>query len=191
MPLIDPNKTTLALTHRLEGEKNPAIRRMLEEVRFHGATEAALNIEAALERLSPKAEYILHSALSPPVVLRGVDAIRTGFYDVLVATVEPRLEWDVYRCVVDGHTVITEGNLKVGMRGTALIQQGITSADPKGFYLQTAQHIVVWPFDEQLRPIGETVFYGYSTPLEEVVKHRLDPERDIGYFSGEVILPAS
>jgi|HubBroStandDraft_5_1064220.scaffolds.fasta_scaffold319699_2 hypothetical protein len=190
MPLIDPNKTTYGLTERLQGEKDPAIRRMLEEVRFHGATEAALNIEAALERLSPKAEYVLNSATAPPVVLRGVDEIRTGFYDVLVSNVEPRLEWDVYRCVVDGRTVITEGNLKVAMRGTALIQQGIKSADPKGFYLQAARHIVVWPFDEELRPIGETVFYGYSTPLEEVVKHRLDPERDIGYFTGEVILPA-
>src|SRR4030088_97639 len=42
MPLIDPNKNPVGLDVRLKNETNPAYRRMLEEVRFHVAVEAAL-----------------------------------------------------------------------------------------------------------------------------------------------------
>ena len=189
MPLIDPNKNPVGVDKRLQGETDPARRRMLEEVRFHIATEAAGNIEAAIARLAPSAEYVIYDHSTAPVHIRGVDAIRANFYDPLVARIEPRLEWDVVLCMVDGRSVITEGQQKNAVRGSVLQQLGIKEAEPNLFYLQDAHHLVIWPFDEQLRLIGETVFMGYSTPLQEVVKRPLRPE-DIGTYAGRVITPA-
>jgi hypothetical protein len=188
MPLIDPNKNPVGVDKRLEGETHPDRRRMLEEVRFHIAVEAALNIDGAIARLAPNPEYVLFSNLGPPVTIAGVDAIRTHFYGVLVETIDPRLEWDIVRCLVDGRTVITEGRQKSAMRGSALIKLGV-DADPDALYLQHAHHLVVWPFDSELRLIGETVFFGYSTPPAEVVKRRLRPE-EIGAYVGPVIEPS-
>ena len=184
MPLIDPNKNPVGVHQRLQGETNPEYRRMLEEVRFHIAVEAGCDIESAIKRLSPtKAEYVLYNHATSPVTISGIDAIRNDFYGNLVATIDPRLEWDMVRCMVEGRTVITEGRQRNAVRGSALIRFGIEGADPEAMYYQEARHLVIWPFDEELRLIGETVYYGFSTPLPEVVKHPLKPE-DIGNYSG-------
>ncbi len=183
MPLIDPNKNPLGITRRLEGETNPEYRRMLEEVRFHITVEAACDVEPALARLAPNPEYVLFDHSSSPVTISGVDNVRRYFYDVLVARIDPRLEWDITRCLVDGRTVVTEGKMKNAIRGTTLISMGFEQADPDTFYLQEAQHLVLWPFDEQLRLIGETVYYGYTSPLAESLNRPLTPD-DIGSYTG-------
>jgi len=188
VPLIDPNKNPVGLDRRLEGETDPARRRMLEEVRYHIAIEAALNIEGAIQRLAPNPEYVLFSNQGPPVTIAGKDAIRRDFYERLVDEIDPRLEWDIVRCLVDGRDVITEGKQKSAVRGSALIRQGF-DADPKGLYLQYAQHLVIWPFDEDLRLIGETIFFGYMQSPAEVVKRPLKAE-EIGAYSGPVIVPS-
>jgi hypothetical protein len=189
MPLIDPNKNPVGVHRRLAAETDPARRRMLEEVRFHIATEAAGDIEGALQRLSPDPEYALYDHSKAPVIIRGIDAIRTQFYGALVTAIDARLEWDIVRCMVDGNAVITEGQQRNAMRGSTLIQLGIKDADPNGLYLQHARHLVIWPFDSELRLIGETVYFGYSTPPEEIVKHPLH-QSDIAMYTGEVLLPS-
>jgi hypothetical protein len=189
MAAIDPNKNPVGLDKRLESETDPARRRMLEEVRFHIAVEAAGNIEAALQRLAPQPEYVLYDHSTSPATISGIDSIRKHFYDALVARIDARLEWDIVLCMVDGRSVITEGKQKSAVRGTTLIASGI-KADPAGFYLQHSRHLVVWPFDEKLRLIGETVYFGYSQPLAEVAEHPLQPE-DFVPYSSPVLTPTA
>jgi hypothetical protein len=187
MPVIDPNKNPVGLDRRLEGETNPAYRRMLEEVRYHIAVEAALDIDAAIARLAPNSQYVIYNAANPPVTISGNKAIRRDFYDQIFDVMDATLEWDIVLCMVDGRAVITEGQQKNAVKGTTLIKAGL-DADPNTFYLQNANHMVIWPFDEELRLIGETVYLGCSTPYAEVMKRPLKAA-DVGKFSGQVIKP--
>jgi hypothetical protein len=186
--IIDPSNNGRPIDIKLERETDPIRRHMLEEVRFHITTEGNLDFEAALQRLSPAAEYILYGESGPKKVLQGVDVIRREFYEALNDAIDPRHIWDMNLVLVDDHAVITEGTLIAAMRGSTLQAMGI-DADPALYYLQEAHHMVVWPFDEQYRLIGETVFYGPSTPPEEIVK-TIVPEENIRNYSGQVILPA-
>ncbi|MDX2277889.1 MAG: hypothetical protein NW206_20760 [Hyphomonadaceae bacterium] len=182
MPIIDPNKNPVGVHERLQGETNPRFRRMLEEVRFHIAVEAGGDIEPAIARLVPNCEYIIYNHAQQPVTIRGHDAVRSQFYVPLFEAIDVRLEWDIVLCMVDDHAVITEGRQKQAVKGATLIQAG-HNADPNRLYLQHSHHMVVWPFDSELRLIGETVFMGFSQPLEEVVQSPLKAE-DIADYNG-------
>jgi hypothetical protein len=189
MPIIDPNKNPVGLDKRLETCTDPRHRKMLEEVRYHIAVEAGGDVESAIQRLAPNCEYVLYEHGKPTVTIRGVDAIRRDFYQGLLTVIDYRLEWDVVLCMVDGNSVITEGQQKNAVLGKFLVQMGF-DVDPNGLYLQDAHHLVIWPFDEQLRLVGETVYFGSSTPYEEVAKRPLRPE-DIGSYVGPIVLPSA
>ena len=189
MPIIDPNKNPTGVERRMATETDPTKRRMLDEVRFHIAVEAGGEIEPAVERLSPNCEYVLFDHSTAPVTIRGADAVRKDFYGALFDFIDPRLEWDIIRCMVDGNAVITEGVQKSAVLGTALIKMGIAGAEPDGLYLQDARHLVIWPFDDKLRLIGETVYFGFSTPPAEVVKRKLNPS-DFAVYTGKSSKPA-
>jgi len=184
MKIIDPNKNPVGLTLRLQRETDPVARRMLEEVRFHITVESAGDIEPAIARLAPNAEYIIFDHGGEPTVRRGDRQIREEFYLSMFSTREARLEWDIILCLVDGNCVITEGQQKQALFGSYLKSLGY-DVDPAGLYLQHSQHLVIWPFDSQLRLIGETVYLGYSEPLDQVARNPIAPEQ-IGYYTGEM-----
>lgn len=182
MPTIDPSKNWIPLEQRLATETNPKFRSQIAEVMFHIRVEAEGDVERALERLSPHAQYVLYDNANPTVTLTGVDEIRTAFYHNLVAQCHENLQWSITRIVVDEGVVITEGDLKLATRGYVLAAAGL-DADPDTFYLTEGRHLVIWPFDADGRLIGEQVYYGRTTPPEESVKHPLRLE-EIGSVSG-------
>ena len=49
---------------------------------------------------------------------------------------------------------------------------------------------MIWPFDDQVRLIGETVYFGFSQPSEEVAKCKVE-EDQIGTFEGQIVEPGS
>ena len=189
MPLINPNINADGPINRLKNETNPRYRRMLEEVRYHNQIEASGLIDPVMDRLAPNPIYWMYEHGKDPVSIQGRDDIKAHFYDELMRVINPLLEWNTFRCLVDDDGVITEGTLKAAVRGTWLIEQGY-DVDPEGFYLRHSQHLVVWPFDDQVRSLGETIYYGYSDPLDMVVQHKLKPE-DIGPYEGPFELPTT
>lgn len=190
MPIIDPNRSVTTLDERLERETNPVFRHQLEEVRFHIATEVAGDIEPALARLSDKASYTMFDNINPPTTIEGVDAIRENFYKGIDAMMDVCLEFFITHLSVDDGAVITQGEQKCAMRGSYLASQGI-DADPDAFYLSEQNHLVIWPFDEVGKLIGETIFFGYQTPLADVVKRPLTPEDRGKWAHGPVPLPSA
>jgi hypothetical protein len=186
-PIIDPSRNWIPVQERLEAERDPRLRHQLDEVRYHIHVEAACNIQAALERLSPEAEYVLYDYSKEPVVIKGVDQVREMFYDQLAASIHPSLQWTMSRVSVEDGFVVTQGSMKSGMRGSVLAAAGFDT-DPDTFYLSEGEHLVIWPFDGQGRLIGETVFQGWTTPLEQVARQPLKLE-DIGLWDGDVPLP--
>ena len=189
MPLINPNINADGVINRLKNETNPRYRRMLEEVRYHNQVEACGELEPVLQRMAPDPVYWMHEAGNPPVSITGIDAVRRDFYEALMTVINPLLEWDAFRVIVDDNGVITEGRLKAAVRGSWLNTQGY-SVDPDGFYLRNAQHLVIWPFDDKLRSLGETIYYGYAEPLDLVITQKLRPE-DIGPYEGPFEVPTT
>jgi len=181
--VIDPSQNWNTLEKRLEKETNPTFRRQLEEVIFHIRVEAELNVERALQRLSPQAEYRLYDNANSTVILTGVDEIRKTFYEEsLLKFIHHDFQWSIDRVVVDDGIVITEGDLKVALRGSVLVAAGV-DADPAKFYLSESHHVVMWPFDDEGRLIGEQNYYGYTSAPEDVVKRPLALE-EIGTVTG-------
>ena len=190
MPLIDPNRSVVPLDERLAKETNAVFRRQLEEVRFHIATEVYGDVEPALARLSEHAVYELYDNVNPPTSIAGVEAIRSNFYDGLAQMMDPRLEWYSTRVLVDEGHVLTEGDQKCAFRGSYLASQGF-DVDPDRFYLSEQHHLVVWPFDEAGKLIGETIFFGYLTPLAEVAQRPLTPAECGEWTLGPIAVPAA
>lgn len=125
-------------------------------------------IEPVLQRLSPHAEYVIYGTNpTQATVITGVEAIRSQFYEKVRRTHHCLVEYEVTRLAVDDGVVITQGRKRCAYRGSALVAAGV-AADPDGFYLSCGESLVIWPFDVAGRPIGETIFYGYDTPLAEV-----------------------
>jgi hypothetical protein len=62
------------------------------------------------------------------------------------------------------------------MRGSYLVANGIEVEDADALYLSEGWHLVTWPFDEDGRLIGEEIYYGYTTPLEQSARQKLSPE---------------
>lgn len=190
MALIEPGRSTEPIEKRLQDETNPVFRRQLEEVAFHIKTEVGGQTERALQRLSPRARYQMFDNVSAPVVLEGVDVIRREFYEALLVSVDPtKQQWDIVRLLVDDGAVITEGHLQIAMRGSYLVANGVQVDDPEAFYLSEGWHLVTWPFDEDGLLIGEEIYCGYTTPLEQSARHKLSPA-DIGTFT-EVVRDSS
>lgn len=187
MPIIDPSRNWVPLLERLESEKDPKLRHQLDEVRYHIHVEAACRISLAVDRLSPDAEYVLYDYSRPPVVIKGADQITEMFYGQLVQSIHPSLQWSMNRVSVEDGFVVTQGQMKSAVYGTVLQAAGL-DVDPDGLYLSEGEHLVIWPFDAQGRPIGETVFQGWTTPLDQVAKQPLRIE-DVGLWDGEVPLP--
>ena len=109
MPLINPNINADGVINRLKNETNPRYRRMLEEVRYHNQVEACGELEPVLQRMAPDPVYWMHEAGNPPVSITGIDAVRRDFYEALMTVINPLLEWDAFRVIVDDNGVITEG----------------------------------------------------------------------------------
>ena len=96
--VIDPSQNWNTLEKRLEKETNPTFRRQLEEVIFHIRVEAELNVERALQRLSPHAEYRLYDNANSTVILTGVDEIRKTFYEEsLLKFIHHDFQWSIAR----------------------------------------------------------------------------------------------
>ena len=189
MLLVNPSKNPLGVDRRLENEADPIRRRMLKEVRFHIAIEATCEVDPAIARLAPECAYVLYDHSTQPVTIVGKSNIRAHFYEALFDRIDPRLEWDIVNCWCDGRAVITEGIQKSLVHGHVLRAEGF-DVDPDGKYLQNARHLVIWPFDDQVRLIGETVYFGFSQPSEEVAKCKVE-EDQIGTFEGQIVEPGS
>ena len=187
---VNPGQNPLGILKRLEREADPIRRRMLEEVGFHIAVEATGQIEPAIARLAPQCEYVLYNHAAQPITISGKDSIRAHFYEALFDRMNPRLEWDIVNCMVDERAVITEGKQKSLLYGRVLQAEGIEGVDPDGLYMQKARHLVVWPFDDQVRLIGETVYFGFSQPLAEVATQKIE-EDEIGVYEGPITEPGS
>jgi hypothetical protein len=189
MPKIEPARTWEALEKRLESEGDPRLRQQLIEVIYHSQVEMMGDTEAALRRLAPEPVYLTFESGKAARVMRGIDEIRSGFYgpESRDEMHHRTFEYDIHNLVLDHGFLVTDGTTKLGIRGSWLARAGFDVEDDRdALYLRETRNCCFWSFDDDVRLIGEEIFYGANTPLEEVVNHRLAPD-DVGTYAGPVI----
>ncbi len=167
---FDPERSWQALEERIEIEKDPRCRQLLEQVRDHMRTEVRGEFEALMATLVDDPQYHLWG-MGPEVGPKGRQAV-ASFYTSMIATGGNHFEFDTRRIVVDHDTVVTEGVFRSLMPGAAVIASGVKEVsgvpvDPDARYVSENQIITVWPAAEDGRIKGEDIYFG-SPPMSSL-----------------------
>ena len=169
-PDFDPERSWRVLEARLEEERDPQRRLLLERVRDHVRTEIQGDFEGLMETLVDEPQYHFFG-MGPDAGPKGRAAVE-AFYKQMLASGGNRFEFEMYRVVVDASAVITEGQLRQVMPGSALLASQIeavqgAAVDPDASYLSEMQILTVWPAGPDGRLIGEDIYFG-SPPLSKL-----------------------
>ena len=121
---FDPERSWQSLEERIEIEKDPRCRQLLEQVRDHMRTEIRGEFEALMATLVDDPQYHLWG-MGAEMGPKGREAVAT-FYTDMIATGGNHFEFEIRRIVVDHDAVVTEGVLRTLMPGAAVIASGIS-----------------------------------------------------------------
>jgi len=155
MGKMDPTKGYRAVEARLARVSDPRQRAMLECLRDHLLAEAEGDFELLLSTLSADPQYhfwIDGSGFGAGP--RGLDAV-TSHYTQLYDEHRNVCEYDIDRIVVDDDTIVTEGWFDQIFPGAILRKRGAQVDDPDAVYAHRMRLVLVWPFDENAKLLGE------------------------------------
>jgi hypothetical protein len=158
------------LEERIEIEKDPRCRQLLEQVRDHLRTEIRGEFEALMATLVDDPQYHLWG-MGAEMGPKGREAVAT-FYTEMIASGGNHLEFEIRRIVVDHDAVVTEGVLRTLIPGAAVVASGISEVsdapvDADACYVSENQILTVWPAAEDGRIEGEDIYFG-SPPLSSL-----------------------
>jgi hypothetical protein len=158
MPTVDPTAGPRAVQARLDATTNPRHRKMLETLKAHLAAEADGSLDGLMATLVPDPQYRMW-ANGADYGPKGYDAVK-AYYTQLVAARRGHLEYAIERIVVDDDNVVTEGFINAYQPGPAARAFGFNVDRLDATYLVAYRAILVWPFDDEGRLVGEE---GYAT----------------------------
>jgi hypothetical protein len=173
------------MTEKLERTDDPRRRRMLEVVLDHMVAENEGDIDRIMAGISPRADYHVWST-PEDIGAKGFDGVReyyTGFFAIKGHFFENDLE----RILVDDDCVVTEATMRLIKPGSVLagdaygpgtgpMDPGELGAwDPEGHYVIENRVVVFWPFDEDLKLIGEDAYSGAIRSIRKLAADELPP----------------
>jgi hypothetical protein len=169
-PKFDPDQSWAPLERRIEQERDPRRRALLEQVRDHMRTEIGGDLVGLMATLVDEPNYHLWG-LPVEGGPKGRAAVEE-FYRQMIAGGGHRFEFAIERIVVDHDAVVTEGLMRQRVPGTAIAASGIEqvagqAVDAEADYLAETQILTVWPISADGRIIGEDIYFG-SPPLERL-----------------------
>jgi hypothetical protein len=170
---FEPSKTWTSLQGTLDRMTNPRHRKMLGEVLAHGKAEVEGDLEGVMATLSASPVYRYVRNTGPVDEPRGTEAVRDFYVNDIFGGGRHVLEGTKDRVVVDDDTVITEGTMRILLWGRDLVAQGATVEDPEGTYLMSVRYLIVWPFDEDQKIIGEE---SWNQPLTRTLERLADED---------------
>ena len=184
MPAIDQSLTYTALAERLATVTNPTHREMLERVYQHARCETEEDLDGVMATLGANPAYKIWSmpgAANNPV---GTEAVRDFYVNQIFAKGRHCLESIKDRIVIDDDCIITEGDVRTVRWGRDLIEEGVEVDDPDACYVQSYRMLVVWPFDETNRIVGEESWAtrAGAPRIEKIVESDV-PERFRAYLA--------
>jgi hypothetical protein len=155
MAMMDPTKGYRAVEARLARVTNERHRAILECLRDHLLAEATADFELLLSTLSSNPQYhfwIDGSGFGAGP--KGTDSV-TSHYTQLFEENRSGCEYDIDRIVVDDDTIVTEGWFDQVFPGAILRKRGADIDDPDAVYAHRMRLVLVWPFDEAGKLLGE------------------------------------
>jgi hypothetical protein len=155
LAIIDQTVTYREIGNRLAATTNPRHKLMLERLYQHARGEVEEDLEAVLSTLAPHPVYRIQTQ-GPEMNPEGMEAVRRFYIEQILGKGRHVLESLNDRITVADDAIITEGVIKIVMSGRDLMEQGNPAVDdPNGVYLLTYKSLIVWPYDEEARIIGE------------------------------------
>jgi hypothetical protein len=172
---LDPTKGYRAVEERLDRTRDPRRRAILACLRDHLLAEATGNFELLLSTLADEPKYhfwIDGSGFGGGP--RGLAAVR-AHYEQLFEEGRSVCEYDIDRIVVDDDVVVTEGFFDQLFPGHVLRKRGATVDDPEAVYSHRMRLLLLWPFDENARLVGEDSYANGAMYLAENIR-KLSPD---------------
>lgn len=155
MAAIDQSLTYKALGERLERTTNPKHKEMLQRLYQHARSEVEGDLEGVMATLGANPVYRIWSMPGAATNPRGTEAVRDFYVNQIFGKGRHCLESQKDRIVVDDDCIITEGDVRTVRWGRDLLEEGVEVDDPDACYIQSYRMLVVWPYDETNRIIGE------------------------------------
>ena len=148
--------------------ERPRQRRMLETYIEHMRGEVAGDVDQVMATVAPVPDYHIWVG-GKDVGPKGFDAVRT-MYEQMYTSHSNYFEIDFVRVVVDDEHLVAEIAQRKIVPGKSLLsgpwtdnQQGGDGIDRTAHYLSTSRAILVVPFDDDCRVIGEDAYGGGMT----------------------------
>jgi hypothetical protein len=183
---FDPSKTWTSIQEKLDRTTDPRHRAMIGEVLAHARAEVDGDLEGVLGTLCANPVYRYVRNAGPVDQPRGTEAIRDFYVTDIFGGGRHILEGYKDRIVVDDHTVITEGTMRILQWGRDLVAQGLQVDDPDATYLMSVRLLIVWPFDEDQKIIGEESWSQPRTRTLEKVPDEDVPQAFRDYIASKL-----
>jgi hypothetical protein len=160
---------------RLATITDPRRRAVMETLRDHLKAEATEDFDLLLSTLAPNPEYhfwVEGSGFGDGP--KGIAAVR-AHYEGLYEERRHLVDWDIDRFVIDDDTIVTEGWFDQLFPGRVLMSRGVDIDDPDAVYLLRVRLVILWPFDENAKLVGEDSYLnGHMFKPENIRKLRAD-----------------
>ena len=160
MTELDPTRGYRAVEARLARAKRPRERAMLECLRDHLLAECTGDFELLLSTLAEDPHYhfwVDGSGFGAGP--RGREQVE-AHYTQLYAENRHVCDYDIERIVVDEDVIVTEGWFEQVFPGEVLRRRGAAIDDPAAVYALRMRLLLLWPFDEHARLVGEDSYSG-------------------------------
>jgi hypothetical protein len=171
MPILDQSLMWRAVEERLARTTDPRHRLMLETVIAHCKAEAASDLDAVLQTLSPDPHYHFW-ADGHDVGPKGMAEV-VEFYKRLVYSGAAYLESPKDRIVIDDHNVVTEQRVRQIVSGAVAAANGYQVPDQGAFYLIEFRAVIFWPFTADGKLDGED---SYVSRDMTAIRRLADPD---------------
>lgn len=159
MPKKDVAVTISAADRMLETTTDPLHRQILENYRRHAILEVCGYWEPIFDHEMTVEEpmYYYNVRGFPGDKAEGLEAV-TKIYRHLAESSGAVMVVEDERLMVSDWGFTSEAFFDTYYRGYTLIEDGIEVDKPEGFYVVRQKYVMLWPYDERGRMIGEQVY---------------------------------
>jgi len=176
MAIIDQTLTYKDIGAKLAATTNPRHKLMLERLYQHARGEVEEDLEAVLGTLAPNPAYRVQSQ-GPEMNPEGLENVRRFYIEQIFGKGRHCLESVKDRILVADDAIVTEGVTRIVMWGRDMMNAGNPGVDdPDAFYLLTYNSLIVWPYDDEARIIGEESWAYYPKDCVRKISPEDAPE---------------
>ncbi len=175
MSKINPDHGWQSVEKHLAKIHDPRRRAVLSCVRDHLKAEAEGDFAGMLGTLGPDpSDHFWVEGNGFGNGPKGRAAVQSH-YEGLFQEGRHVCDWDIDRIVVDEDTVVTEGWFEQLFPGKVLVSRGAPVDDEDAVYALRVRMVILWPFDENARLVGEDSYMNGSMYAPENLR-KLSPE---------------